>query len=137
MANRLTKNEKNILYSKLSELGSSVSKTEAMDICRPFHDLLYDEEKAKEQALGRMAVRILKNYHRDEHNMPAFYNYKDEEGNSMYANIDKTEDVKVLEQVNRQMTKQATAIARTRRKVNRRWLEVSGQLTLEEVGGER
>lgn len=137
MAKRLTKSEKEILYSKLSELGSEVSKAEAMEICRPFHDLLYDEEKAKEQALGRMAVRILKNYRRDEYNMPAFYNYKDEEGNSMYANIDKTEDVKVLERVNQQMTKQAAAIARTRRKVNRRWLQVSGQLTIEDIGGKR
>lgn len=92
----------------------------------------YDFKTLYNQDIGRIASSLVAKY-KDENNVRSFFNYNDADGKSNYANIDKTQDKKILEQIYKNLNKKQMGISKSINKVGKRYGEISGQITIDDI----
>lgn len=94
----------------------------------------FDISKAREQALRKAANQIIARF-KDEKGIRVFYNYTDDEGASVYVNVDATENIDALDGVEKQLNRKYFGLNVAKEKIERRKQEISGQMGLEDLSG--
>ena len=125
----LHKRAKEVILNQMEDMGE-ISTEEVMDLIRPH--FLFDVTIAREQTIRRKANSIMRQF-RDENGNRTCFNYKDEEGTSLYANVDTTKNLDALIGIEEQLNKKFYGLNAAKRKVNKRRKEIMGQITLQEV----
>ena len=124
--------EKKAKESILEQIGDleQVTKENVVELIRAHY--FFDIESLKEQELGRAANRLIAK-HKDDNGIRSFFNCKNDDGSSNYVNVDKTKDLKALENIDKQLTNKYKGLNESKKKVNRRQKELSGQVSFKEI----
>jgi len=104
-----------------------ISKDTVIALIIPHYS--YNSRTLYNQDLGRIANNLISK-HKDENNIRSFFNYSDIDGNSNYANVDKTQDGKIIEQIYKSLNKKQLGISKSMNKVKKRYGEISGQTSI-------
>ncbi|SPF40570.1 hypothetical protein SBF1_2300003 [Candidatus Desulfosporosinus infrequens] len=123
MSKRLDKRAKEFILTKMEELGE-IDIKDVINLMEPH--FAFDSYAARQRELRRSASGLIAQF-RDEHGIRTCFNYKDNEGQSKYVNIDKTKNVEALKGVDRQIAQKFYGLRNARRKLTRRMLELAGQ----------
>lgn len=125
----LDKKAREVILNKIGEL-DEVTKENVIDLIRAHY--FFDIESLKEQELGRAANRLIAQ-HKDDNGIRSFFNCKNDDGSSNYVNVDKTKDLKALKNIDKLLTNKYKGINESKKKVNRRQKELSGQLEFKDI----
>jgi hypothetical protein len=125
----LEKKAKEVILEQIGEL-EEVTKENVVELIRNHY--FFNIESLKEQELGRAANRLIAK-HKDDNGIRSFFNCKNDDGSSNYVNVDKTKDLKALENIDRQLTNKYKGLNESRKKINRRQKEISGQISFGNV----
>ena len=125
MSKALDKRAREVILAKMEDLGEMTTEA-VMELVRPHY--IFDSLAAKERELRRKAHRLMAQF-RDDKGVRTCYSCMDN-GQSKYVNVDKTSNVAALNSVNIQLRNKYIGLRRARKKVNRRLLELAGQMEL-------
>jgi len=127
MSRVLDKRAGEIVLAQLEDNG--VITTDALvELLNPHYN--FDPRKAREREVRKKANSMMARY-RDAKGIRTCFNYKSDEGESRYINVDKSSDIEALEGVERQLDKKYWGLNESKKKVRKRRLELSGQMTIE------
>lgn len=125
----LEKRAKEVIMSRMEGL-KEITTEAVMALVRPHFQ--FDASKAREQALRRKAHSLMAQF-KDETGVRTCFNYSDN-GESKYVNIDETKSLKALNGVDIQISKKYYGLNEAKKKINRRRIELSGQMELFDHG---
>jgi len=89
----------------------------------------YNPQRLRDQDLGRVANQIVASI-KDESGARAVFNCK-EDGVSRYVNIDTTQDLESVKEVDRQISEKFYGLNASKMKVERRRRELEGQIKMD------
>lgn len=127
----LDKKAKEAIMGQMAEL-KEITRDEVEALIEPHY--LFDPRVAKRREICRKANQLMAQF-RDEHGIRTCYNYKDSKGQSVYVNVDETKNLSALNRVKKQLRTKSIGLNKSKRKVARRQLELTGQLGLFENQG--
>jgi hypothetical protein len=122
----LDKRAKEAVLSQMEDLGEITTES-VMELIRPHY--IFDPIRIKERELRRKANSLMSQF-KDDHGMRTCYNYKDVDGESVYINVDETKDLRALNRVKKQINSKFNGLHKAKKKIDRRSLELSGQIGL-------
>lgn len=122
----LDKRARNIIIEQIKENGEMETE-DIMDLIRPHY--LFDPRKAREQAVRRKANQLASQV-RDENGIRTVFNCR-ENGVSKYINVDVSNDLPALKNVECQLLEKLNGLKASTAKASRRRIEVEGQLSLD------
>ena len=96
----LEKKAREAILQQMDELGE-ITTDAVMELIRPHY--IFDIKKLRNQALRRTANSLMRRY-KDDKGIRTCLNYKDA-GVSKYVNVDKTKNLKALENIKAQLNK--------------------------------
>lgn len=129
--NQLEKKAKEVILKQMEEL-SEIDTETVMELIRPHFSA--DYQKLANQALRRAANSLMRSY-KDDKGIRTIFNYKND-GTSKYVNIETTQDLKALKEVESQLNKKYIGLNASKKKVNRRKQQLSGQITIDDIMNE-
>ncbi|MEY8001176.1 hypothetical protein AB8U03_13425 [Clostridium sp. Mt-5] len=124
----LEKKAREAILQQMDELGE-ITTDDVMELIRPHY--IFDIRKLRNQALRRTANNLMRKY-KDDKGIRTCFNYKDE-GVSKYVNVDKTRNLKALENVESQLNKKYKGLNASKKKVTLRKQVLSGQLSIKDI----
>lgn len=125
----LEKRAQKAILEQIGEL-DEVTKENVIELIRAHY--FFDIESLKEQELGRAANRLIAK-HKDDNGIRSFFNCKNDDGSSNYINVDKTKDLKALENIDKQLTNKYKGLNESRKKINRKQKELLGQVSFKDI----
>lgn len=117
---------RDLIVEKMMESGEMETE-EIMDLIRPH--FLFDPSVAKEQAIRRKAHQLAAQIRDDKGIRTVFACNVD--GISKYVNIDESQDLESLRNVDHQLSEKLNGLKLSSAKASRRRMEVEGQLSLD------
>lgn len=130
MSEVLEKKAKEKILDQMDELGGEITTEDVIELLRPHY--IFNIRKLREQALRRTANNLMSTY-RDSKGIRTCFSCKDDDGNSKYFNVEKTKDLKALENIEIQLNKKYKGLDNSKKKIQRRRQELSGQLIFNEI----
>ncbi|NSB15868.1 hypothetical protein [Clostridium beijerinckii] len=130
MSEALEKKAKEKILEQMDELGGEITTDDVVELLRPHY--IFNIRKLREQALRRTANNLMATY-RDNKGVRTCFSCKDDSGNSKYFNIETTTDLKALKNIEIQLNKKYKGLNISKKKVQRRRDELSGQVSFKEV----
>lgn len=124
----LEKKARESILQQMDELGE-ITTDAVMELIRPHY--IFDIKKLRNQALRRTANNLMRKY-KDDKGIRTCFNYKDN-GISKYVNVDKTKDLKALENIEIQLNKKYKGLNVSKKKVTLRKQILSGQLSIKDI----
>ncbi|MBV4427117.1 hypothetical protein [Clostridium tyrobutyricum] len=124
----LEKKARESILQQMDELGE-ITTDAVMELIRPHY--IFDIKKLRNQALKRTANNLMRKY-KDDKGIRTCFNYKDN-GISKYVNVDKTKDLKALENIEIQLNKKYKGLNVSKKKVTLRKQILSGQLSIKDI----
>lgn len=128
----LMKKAREVILTQMSELGEITTET-VMELIRPHFSP--DLQLLREQALRRTANNMMRGY-KDENGIRVCFNCKNDSGDSVYINIDKTKNLDALKKIENLLNDKYMGLNASKKKVNRRKKELSGQIRFEDISGD-
>ena len=117
---------RDLIVQKMMESGE-MDTEEIMDLIRPH--FLFDPSVAKEQAIRRKAHQLAAQI-RDDKGVRTVFNCK-VGGISKYVNIDESQDLESLRNVDHQLSEKLNGLKLSSAKASKRRMEVEGQLSMD------
>lgn len=124
----LEKKAREAILQQMDQLGE-ITTDAVMELIRPYY--IFDIRKLRNQALRRTANNLMRKY-KDDKGVRTCFNYKDN-GVSKYVNVDKTKNLKALEDIESQLNKKYKGLNASKKKVALRKQVLSGQLSIEDI----
>ncbi|WP_373845016.1 hypothetical protein [Clostridium sp.] len=124
----LEKKAREAILQQMDELGE-ITTDAVMELIRPHY--IFDIRKLRNQALRRTANSLMRRY-KDDKGIRTCFNYKDN-GVSKYVNVDKTKNLKALENIESQLNKKYKGLNASKKKVALRKQVLSGQLSIKDI----
>ncbi|WP_196007862.1 hypothetical protein [Clostridium tyrobutyricum] len=124
----LEKKARESILQQMDELGE-ITTDAVMELIRPHY--IFDIKKLRNQALKRTANNLMRKY-KDDKGIRTCFNYKDN-GILKYVNVDKTKDLKALENIEIQLNKKYKGLNVSKKKVTLRKQILSGQLSIKDI----
>ncbi len=125
----LDKKAKKVILLQMEELGE-ITTEDVMELLRPHFTC--DLQKLREQALRKNANNLMRSY-KDEKGIRTCFNRKTKDGESSYVNVDKTTNLEALKDIELQLNKKYKGLNKSKKKIVRRYKELSGQISIEDV----
>ena len=126
MSSALEKKAKEIILTQMESLGEITTEA-VMALVSPHY--LFDPGKARNREVRRKANNLMSKF-KDDQGVRNYFNYKDRSGQSKYVNVARTSDLTTLWGVEQQIEKMYRGLTQTKNKINRRRLELAGQVCL-------
>ena len=124
----LEKKAREAILQQMDEL-REITTDAVMELIRPHY--IFDIRKLRNQALRRTANSLMRRY-KDDKGIRTCFNYKDN-GVSKYVNVDKTKNLKALENIESQLNKKYKGLNASKKKVALRKQVLSGQLSIKDI----
>ncbi|MPW25978.1 hypothetical protein GC105_09260 [Alkalibaculum sp. M08DMB] len=122
----LDKKAKEMIISQVKESGV-ITRDKIVELIRPHY--MFDKDLALERELKRKANSIISQIKDDDGTRDCF-NYKNPDGESTYAYVGTTKDVRVLNQIEEQLKKKYIGLNESINKVRKRRSQLPGQISL-------
>ncbi|MEY7999735.1 hypothetical protein AB8U03_05850 [Clostridium sp. Mt-5] len=124
----LEKRARETILRQMDELGEITTDAVA-ELIRPHY--IFDIRRFRNQALRRTANNLMRRY-KDDKGVRTCFNYKDG-GVPKYVNVDKTKNLKALEDVESQLNKKYKGLNASKKKVTLRKQVLSGQIFMKDI----
>lgn len=124
----LERKAKEAIIRRMEEL-NEITTEEVMNLIEPH--FIFDALKAKKQAIRRKAHSLMSQF-KDDRGVRTCFSYNND-GNSIYVNIDKTNDMDALIGVEDQISQKYYGLNKAKKKIDRRKQELSGQISMDEI----
>lgn len=125
MSRVLEKKAREKILEQMDEMGGEITTEQVMNLINPYY--IFDDRKLREQALRRTANSLMARY-KDDKGIRTCFNVKNKNGESAYVNIETTKDVEALNIIESHLDGQYQGLNMSKKKVQNRRKELSGQL---------
>lgn len=112
----LAKETREAILEQMDELGE-ITTEDIMELIRPYY--MFDIRKLRNQALRRAASSLMRSY-KDDKGVRNCYSFTNKEGKSSYVDINKTNDLKALGNIELQLNKRYKGLNASKKKIKLR-----------------
>lgn len=125
----ITKEARDYIIDKMKDIGE-MSTEEVMTLIEPH--FTFDPVQAKSQQIRKQAHQMMSKM-RDKYGVRTCFAVNDINHNSVYVNVEKTEDPEALDAIEKQLTGKYTGLNASIKQVKRRKEEISGQISFASI----
>ena len=127
MKNRtLMKKAKEAILKQIEELGE-ITIEEAIQLVDPHYS--FDSQQARKSAVRRKAISII-SLVKDEKGIRKNFVITDKEGTAKVIDIDKSKNVRDLDELKKHLVKSRITIGRSIKKIGKRQKQLTGQISI-------